>query len=519
MLFDIPNRASNDRVIAKKVNSVAVKAPITVKGSGGIINKIQTAIALVEKKLGKYKDRYVLIQDEETLKRYIDKSIECGVISIDTETTGLDPLLNDIAGVCIYVPEMKGAYIPINHVSYMTNNKVDGQLPVKFIKEQFDRLVEAKPDIIMFNATFDIRFMRNQVGVKDIYCTWDCYLAARLLNENEESNQLKILHQKYVLNGKEDAFTFGDLFSGIPFTLIPLNVAVLYAAHDPEITYEYYLYQKQYLRDDIDRDDLKRIYWVFKNIEMPLVKVIADMEDTGVKFDFAYNESLKEKYHKLLQEREKAFQSVCETYSEQIQAYRDAHRADCKLENPINIGSPTQLAILLYDILECEPVIDKKTKKPSRSTSEAVLKELDNDVTKAILDYREFATIVSTFIDKLPECVNPNDGRIHCKFNQYGADTGRMSSQDPNLQNIPSHITDIRQMFVASDGQEWVMSDSDNFVVDRFCEVNTPAGWKYADKVVIGDKLLVEEDGTQVEIFVTKIDNLVDKNQIVYYYK
>ena len=111
------------------------------------------------------------------------------------------------------------------------------------------------------------------------------------------------------------------------------------------------------------------------------------------------------------------------------------------------------------DILGCEQPVDKKTKKPSRSTNEESLKAIDNDVAKAILDYREFSTIVSTFIDKLPECVNPNDGRIHCKFNQYGADTGRMSSSEPNLQNIPSHITDIRQMFTASDGCVLLSSD------------------------------------------------------------
>ena len=94
-----------------------------------------------------------------------------------------------------------------------------------------------------------------------------------------------------------------------------------------------------------------------------------------------------------------------------------------------------------------------------------------------------------------------------------------MSSSDPNMQNIPSHITDIRKMFIASAGENYVEASNNCFIIDRFCEVNTSAGWKFADKVVIGDKLLVEEDGVQVEIFVTKIDNLVDKNQIVYYYE
>lgn len=457
-LFDVPNRASNDLMLAKKVNNASIKAPITVKGSGGLMTKMETAIALVEKHLGKYRDEYILIQDEQTLIKYIDKSIENGVIAIDTETTGLDVLLDDIAGPCIYTPGMKGAYIPINHISYMTQNRIEGQLPAWFVVEQFDRLIEAKPDIIMFNADFDIRVMRK-FGVKDIYCTWDCYIAQRLLNENEPVNKLKPLHQKYVFDGKSDAFTFDELFKGIPFTYVPLKTAVLYAAHDPKITYEFYEYQKQYLREDIDREDLQKIYWVFKNIEMPLVKVVADMEDTGVKFDFKYNEKLKDKYHALLDEREEAFHKLCDKYDNQIQNYRDIHRTNCKLENPINIKSTDQLAILLYDILDLPLFYDKKKKKETRSTAEEHLSTLDHEVAKAILNYREFSTIVSTFVDKLPECVNPNDGRIHCKFNQYGADTGRFSSSDPNLQNIPSHITDIRQMFVASEGCVLMSSD------------------------------------------------------------
>lgn len=517
-LFTIPERQNSrvsDNAIAKKVNSASVKAPITVKGGGGLITRIQTIIANVEKNLGKYRDKYIAIQDEETLKMYIDKAIEVNMLSIDTETTGLDPLLDEIAGPCIFVPGLKGAYIPINHVSYMTGAKLPNQLSIEVVRREFQRAIDAKVFIVMFNAAFDIRVMRNKIGVKNIYCNWDCYLAQRLLNENEESNALKKIHQKYVLNGEEDAFKFDDLFKGIPFTLIPISTAYLYAAHDPDITYELYLYQKQYLREDIDREDLRKIYWVFKNIEMPLVDVIVDMEDAGVKFDFEYNAKLKEKYHALLNERELAFHKVCAKYKDEIQAYRNAHLYDCKLETPINIGSTSQLAILLYDILGCDLPIDKVTRAPKRSTAEDALKQLDCDVAKAVLEYREFSTIVSTFIDKLPDCVNPNDGRIHCKFNQYGADTGRMSSSDPNLQNIPSHITDIRKMFTASDNSFYISETTDNtFEVASWTELKTDTGWKSVNHVNVGDKLYIEGNDT---ITVSKID-VVDKNRYLIYY-
>ena len=474
-LFSIPSRPgrAQDTAVAKKVNTASVKAPITIKGSGGLMSQIQSAVALVEKHLGKYRDHCALIQDEETLNKYMDKIRETGILSLDTETTGLNPLLDTIAGVCIYTPGLPEAYIPINHVSYMTGNKIDGQLPADVVRDAFVLLLECTPFIVMFNADFDIRVMKNMLGVKNIYCSWDCYLATRLLNENEPVNKLKPLHQKYVLNGEEDAFTFDELFKGIPFTMVPISTAVLYAAHDPIITYEYYLYQSKYLRLDSEREDLRQLAWVFFNIEMPLVKVVADMEDEGVRFDFAYNDKLKEKYHTLLNERVQAFYSVLKRYDNDIQRYRDLHKLDCKLDDPINIESPQQLAIILYDILGCEQQIDKRTKKPSRSTNEETLKAINNDVAKAVLEYREFSTIVSTFIDKLPTWVNPNDGRIHCNFNQYGADTGRMSSSNPNLQNIPSHITDIRQMFVASEGHVLLSSDysqQEPSVLAAFCK-------------------------------------------------
>lgn len=458
-LFKVPERAgkASDSALAKRINSKAVKSSMTVRGGGGLSERINTARALVEHSLGNRKDDFILIQDESILIDYIDKSISNGIISIDTETTGLDPLQDELVGICIYTPNMKSAYIPVNHKSYITNLNVENQLPVEFLHEQFDRLREAETKVIMFNAPFDIRFLRSGINVY-LKCYWDCYVGARLLNENESAG-LKPLHSKYCDDDNDRSFS--DYFDGIPFDLVPINLGYIYAANDAIITYELYEFQKQYLDVDSDKckGPLERIAWVFRNIEMPIVEVVADMEDTGIKFDFEYNRMLKEKYHNLLDEREQEFHKVCGMYSDEINAYRVKMGLNCKLDDPINIGSPTQLSILLYDVIGIVAPKDKKTGKPSRSTGEKVLVSLKHPVSDAILKYREFSTIVSTFIDKLPDCVNPKDGRIHCKFNQYGADTGRFSSRDPNLQNIPSHNKDIRKMFVASDGYVLMSSD------------------------------------------------------------
>ena len=159
------------------------------------------------------------------------------------------------------------------------------------------------------------------------------------------------------------------------------------------------------------------------------------------------------------------------------------------------MGSPTQIAILLYDILQIEP----PDPKSPRGTGEAILQKIDNPIAKAILDYRELSKLIGTYIDKLPDCVNPRDGRIHCSFNQYGAKTGRFSSSDPNLQNIPSHNKDIRKMFVATNEEKLVTTDTHQFEVDRWCEVECADKWKYADKIIVGDMLLLD-DGSCVNV-------------------
>ena len=231
----------------------------------------------------------------------------------------------------------------------------------------------------------------------------------------------------------------------------------MYAARDALITFELYEFQKPFLTPDhedcIDRG-LQDVAWVFYNIEMPCVQVMADMEDIGVDFDMDYANLLYEKYHNDLAEKTKRVYEVLDMYSAEISAYRAKFPTN-KLSDPINLDSPTQIAILLYDIIGIQPV----DKESPRGTGVAILTKVNNAFTKALLEYREVGKLINTYIDKLPNCVNEKDGRIHCKFNQYGADTGRMSSSDPNLQNIPSHNKDIRKMFKATDGYVLMSSD------------------------------------------------------------
>lgn len=451
-LFDIPNRSNKDSDIklAKKVNSA--KKKVAASSRNTLLEKIRLIQEAVEKNLGKFKDDYEIITTVPKLQEYLKDTYE---IAIDTETTGLDPILDKIVGLCLYKPNKKAVYIPINHISYITMRRLDNQLTEDEVASCIRCLSTDSCRIIMFNAKFDIRVIRNQLHVY-LKCYWDCYLASRLLNENEpvDGKGLKALHKKYVLDGAEDEFSFDALFHGMSFDKVPINSAYLYAAHDAIITYELYIFQKQYLDINSEYDDLRKLAEVFFTVEMPCVEVVCDMEDTGVAFDSDYAKELSVKYNKLLKDRLDEFYHILGNYSSDIEKYKRTH-PNHKLEEPININSTTQLATLFYDVLKIPPVDSKQP----RGTGIGILQKIDNPLCKAILDYRNIEKLLTTYIDKLPNVVNPKDGRIHCNFNQYGADTGRMSSSDPNLQNIPSKNKEIRKMFVATPGYVLMSSD------------------------------------------------------------
>lgn len=430
-LFSIPGIPAT-REQDKNILSKTTKKPSKVVAKAGMSlqERISRIKSLVAEHLGEYKEKYDCIRDAEELNDYITDCIINGEVAIDTETTGLNPMLDDIVGFSLYTPNKKAVYIPINHIDYMTNAKVSNQLNKEFCRQQLQRLKDNAVKLIMFNAKFDIRVLRHQIGVY-LEAYWDGYIAQKLLNENEPENGLKALHKKYILKNEKDAFAFSDLFEKIKFSLIPINSGYIYAARDAEVTYELYKYQKQFLDKDsqkcIDKD-LLDVADVYRNIEMPLINVVADMEDNGIKVDLDYLHKLSEKYNTLLLEKEAEFYKLCDKYASKIDEYR-MKNPNNKLGSMINIASSTQIAILLYDILGESPV----PRQPVRGTGEDVLKAINNEFCKVILEYREVAKLISTYIDKMEKVINPNDGKVHCVFNQYGAATGRFSSQDPKV--------------------------------------------------------------------------------------
>ena len=464
--FDLPSSRSTSKKDKDLLKKAAAKkkqstTAVTLKGNGNILDRIQTIVSLVKQKFEGKEDELILITEERQLIEYLDKCIENGVISIDTETTGLDPILDRLVGICIYTPDMKAAYIPVNHVSYVTRIKCENQLPIEFLREQFQRLVDANTKTIWFNAPFDIRFLGNHIGVWFI-AYFDTSVAARMLNTEETIDyKLKPLHKKYCWGDRGEALTFGKLFDNIPFDLIPITTAYLYAASDAIYTYELYEFQAQFLEPDGKYyGRYKGVSNSFFNIEMKSMPTFISMEQTGFEMDYEYAEKLAERYHELSDKMAENLDAVCDQYKDEIEDYKRNH-PECKLTDPINYGSSVQLAIVLYDILK----LKSPDPKNQRGTGVEILGQLDHPICRAVLDSRAFEKALSTYIDKLPETASLYpDRRIHYKLNQSSTNTGRVASNSPNIQNIPSRPFklkdgtkidaghDIRQMFKATPG-------------------------------------------------------------------
>lgn len=449
MALSFARPKSNDKNIIKKSKTITNRTSIR-SGGNNLAAQIQSIVAIANQKLAIHKDDYILIRESDQLYEYMKEMKQVGEGALDTETTGLNPLLVDIVGGCIYTPGQKAAYIPINHKSYITGVRTKEQLDeqtVSKIMKDFHKDIRW----IFHNAKYDIRVCRKTLGI-DFNPYWDTMLAAYCIDE-EESHKLKDLHLKYCDSKDIESLTFDSLFKGITFDYIPISTAYLYAAGDPIKTYELYEHQKTIL----NRRVLSGPYNVFWNIEMPLIPVVADMEDRGVCLDFDVCNNLHEKYHKIKEERQKQADDVIAMYQTEIDNYK-MKNPNNKLSDPISLSSSTQLAILFYDILR----LQSPDKNSPRGTGEEILKHFaqgkEKNLCEAILGMRNVDKLLSTYIDKMP-AIALDDGRVHASYNQYGAKTGRFSSSDPNLQNIPSHNKEIRHMFKAQDGYVLIGGD------------------------------------------------------------
>nr|DAU15493.1 MAG TPA: DNA POLYMERASE [Caudoviricetes sp.] len=514
VIKETPKQAKKviEKIKQPKTDVKSVKRAVSSKKLS-IEDKLKLITEEVNRILGRYESNTQVITTYADLVSYIDKSIENKVIAIDTETNNsLDPITCKIMGGCIYTPGCKNAYIPINHTT-LTGERLDWQITEKQLAEQFSRLIEAKTDIIMHNGKFDYEVIKCTCGV-ELPITWDTMIGAKVLDENERSAGLK---QQYIdkIDPSIEKYSIDHLFSDIEYAVVDPNVFALYAATDSYMTYKLYEWQLAKFNDP----DLSRLFDMFKRIEMPLVPVVAEMELAGVDFDIEYDERLSKKYHKKLDELDSKIADELEKLKPQIDTWRLSSDANYKpvkkngagegkskneqLSDPINVASPTQLAILLYDILGIKAV----DKKNPRGTGEDILERIQHPLAKLLLERRGLMKLITAFIDSLPTWVNPKTGRIHCHFNAYGAATGRFSSSEPNLQQIPSHNHELRLLFRAGTDYMNISYEDDYFECNSASAIMSNNKYVRVKDLSVGDVIDVDcETGDKSKDIITKIE-------------
>jgi len=473
-IFDLLGiESENDKEKTSKIVK-KIKEPKELAGNKAITSKKlskKEKVELIKQNviniLGKHLDDSFVVKTKEEFVDYVDTSIENNLIVIDTETNNsLDPLTCKIMGLCLYTPGKNQCYVPVNHRDVDTDLRLEWQLTENDLNEQLQRLVDNNVKIIYHNAKFDYQVLKCTCGVElPIY--WDTMIGARLLNENESAG----LKEQYVLHidSEQEKYSIEKLFEKEEYAIFAPELFSLYASTDALMTYKLYEYQVNLF----NQEENKGVYKLFRDVEMPCIKVVAEMELTGIAIDLEYCERLSNKYHNQLDELNEQINKELDGLKDKINKWKLTPEANEKkisgdkvskskaeqLEDPINLGSPTQLAILLYDVLKIEPVDKLKPRGTGKEELTKIYDKTGLELCNLLLEHKKLSKLIEAFLDTLPKKVNEKTGRIHCTFRQIGADTGRFSCTEPNLQQIPSKNNEIRLMFKAQDGYVLVGSD------------------------------------------------------------
>ena len=453
-LFDTYSRSSKelDKKLKEKIEKKT--QPKKNSKSNNLLTRVNLIRERVTNNLGEYQNDYIILRDDQEVIDYFDKIIKSGICAIDTETTGLNIFEDKIVGICLYVEGEKASYIPLNHISSIYGTRIENQANLDLVKEQMKRCIDNKIKFIYHNGKFDLNILQTFLGYPMNCPYWDTLVASYLITNDENQRSLKDQYSKYCshLENKEKIETlshFNDLFEGLRFDYVPIESGYIYAARDAFMTYKLYEHQKEFF----DKPENADVFKLFIETEVPLIEVTAAMTRTGVAIDMDLANKLKEEYTEKIEKLTNDVYEQIDLYKDEIIKYRMIHY-NTKLQDPINFNSNDQLAILLYDIIGA---INTDKEKP-RGVGEDALKKIDLPLTNAILEYRSVNKLLSTYIEAIPKKIEPYDGRLHAQFNQNGADTGRFSSSDPNLQNIPTSAG-IRCMFKASEGMYMVGAD------------------------------------------------------------
>tara|TARA_B100000242_G_scaffold34567_1_gene20604 strand:+ start:3182 stop:5842 length:2661 start_codon:yes stop_codon:yes gene_type:complete len=358
--------------------------------------------------------KYSIINNKKDFMKLKKSLSRIKEFSLDLETTSINALDAEIVGIAISYNSDEGFYIPLSH-----ETDID-QLDLNYVLENLKEILESsKIKKIGQNLKYEILVFKNySINLGGIY--FDTMVASHFLDSSLQSYSLDNLSRRFL---DHKMLSYKDITKiekkEISFKQVPVDVAMSYACEDSDITYKLYCIFKDKL---LDKDLLAQFH---KN-EMPFVSVLANLESNGVFIDSKKLNDISAKFEKKINKIEKTI-------------YKS-------IGYEFNINSTLQLRDILFDKLKLKPF--KKTKKGEFSTDSESLQSIEDQhsIVKEILAYRFYSKLKSTYLDSLPELINVNSNRVHTSYNQTGTSTGRLSSSNPNLQNIPIKTDEGKQI-------------------------------------------------------------------------
>lgn len=370
---------------------------------------------------------YQLIDTEEKRNEIIKKLLTSEILALDTETTGTDPMDAELVGMSFSITENQAFYVPV---------PAEREEAIKIVQEFEPVFKNEKSLKVGQNIKYDMLVLQNY-GIEVRGKLFDTMVAHYVLQPELRHNMdyLAEIYLHYQTIHIEELIGPKGKGQKNMRDLSPQEV-YLYACEDADVT----LKLKNILKQELKKNDAEKLFY---EIEMPLVPVLVNIESNGVRLDTEALKQSSEHFTTRLQSIEKEIYTLA--------------------EGEFNIASPKQVGEILFDKLK---IVEKakKTKTGQYVTSEEVLESLRNkhDIIGKILEYRGLKKLLSTYIDALPQLINPKTGRIHTSFNQTVTATGRLSSSNPNLQNIPIRDEDgkeIRKAFIPDDGCSFFSAD------------------------------------------------------------
>ena len=374
---------------------------------------------------------YQAVQTEEGLEAMLAAIQEAGSFAFDTETTALDPMRAELVGLSFATSAGRAWYVPVGH-------KEGEQLPLEVVLARCRPLYES-PELTKcaHNANYDLTVLTNY-GIKCRSVDFDTMIASHLLGK--PANTLGLKNLALDVLGQEMTPITGLIGTGRKqktFDQVPIQPAVEYASADADMTAR--------LRESLEGPlAAQQLDHLMTDLEMPLVPVLVAMQRNGIKVDAGVLHEMSRDLNEQLMQVEQGLYS--------------------SIGHGVNLNSPQQLSDVLFNELGLPKT--KRTKTGSYSTDANSLEALKgiHPVVDQILDYRQISKLKSTYVDALPEMIDPGTSRIHTSYNQTGSATGRISSSDPNLQNIPIRTElgrQVRRAFVAQDAPQWLLFSAD----------------------------------------------------------